>query len=87
MGKAGTALLYHSCNAAQSRGHRAVMPGAHHGAMITTPLIPSVDPYAGVALGVECAWPLPSSMPREADAREAAPTGAQYTVSTGTPNT
>ena len=39
---------------------------------------PVADPYDGIELGVECAWPLsPEGAPLWA---------AQYTVSTGTPN-
>jgi hypothetical protein len=73
MGKAGTALLYHSCNGPRSGGHRAAMRGADDRDMTTAPLAPYLEPYGEVALGVECAWPLPLA------AR------AQYTVSTGTP--
>ena len=44
---------------------------------------PRADPYGGVELGVECAWPS-----AEWQAGNGAPAwDAQYTVSTGTPNT
>ena len=43
------------------------------------------DPYGGVELGVECAWP---SAEWQAAGEDGAPGwAAQYTVSTGTPNT
>ena len=45
----------------------------------------AADPYGGVELGVECAWP---SAEWQGANREGTPGWeAQYTVSTGTPNT
>jgi hypothetical protein len=43
------------------------------------------DPYDGVELGVECAWPSAQWQASDDDGAPAWP--AQYTVSTGTPNT
>ena len=44
------------------------------------------DPYGGVELGVECAWPSAEWQASTEAARGAAPWTDQYTVSTGTPN-
>ncbi len=56
-----------------------------HGAMDELILDRAPDPYGGVELGVECAWPSPQWQAAE---NERAPAWApQYTVSTGTPNT
>lgn len=47
------------------------------------PLLDVQDPYGGVELGVECAWPSAEWQ----SAGDGAPAwDAQYTVSTGTPN-
>ena len=42
------------------------------------------DPYGGVVLGVECAWPMAEWHTAGDDG--APEWAAQYTVSTGTPN-
>jgi hypothetical protein len=46
------------------------------------------DPYGGVVLGVECAWPSREWQAAEQDGAPAwdAHDTRQYTVSTGTPN-
>jgi hypothetical protein len=50
--------------------------------------LPAADPYGGVVLGVECAWPSREWRAAEPDGAPAwdAHHTAQYTVSTGTPN-
>lgn len=47
---------------------------------------PPADPYRGVALGVECAWPAAATL--RPDLGDLCPdcSPGQYTVSTGTPN-
>jgi hypothetical protein len=49
----------------------------------------AADPYGGVELGVECAWPSAEWQAAGDEAARAwdAQYTAQYTVSTGTPNT
>jgi hypothetical protein len=49
-------------------------------------LRPAGDPYEGVALGVECAWPSAATFAKLADEGWGDALWNQYTVSTGTPN-
>jgi hypothetical protein len=56
--------------------------------LLPTPNLPTlpVDPYRGVALGVECAWPAAATLRSDLGDLCADCSRGQYTVSTGTPN-
>ena len=70
-------------------GHAPAMRAAHDDTMLNSISVaqqPVADPYEGVALGVECAWPALITLALSPDDPVRGASPAQYTVSTGTPN-